>query len=100
MGSPAPGDRSLQELEQKFDPEMRFRPLSAPANTVVGGLLIGLSLRHRRLWSAGRRHTHRGVHLAFVLGLIFLVFPHRPALLLVTPDTAWRHPVVCGGWMW
>jgi TRAP-type uncharacterized transport system fused permease subunit len=21
--------------------------------------------------------THRGVHLAFVLGLIFLVFPHR-----------------------
>ena len=25
--------------------------------------------------------THRGVHLAFVLGLIFLVFPHRQALL-------------------
>ena len=25
--------------------------------------------------------THRGVHLAFVLGLIFLVFPHRHALL-------------------
>jgi TRAP-type uncharacterized transport system fused permease subunit len=25
--------------------------------------------------------THRGVHLAFVLGLVFLVFPHRKALL-------------------
>ena len=23
--------------------------------------------------------THRGVHLAFVLGLIFLVFPHAKA---------------------
>ena len=43
IGSRAPGDRSLQEIEQKFDPEMRFRPLSAPASTVVGGLLIALS---------------------------------------------------------
>ena len=30
--------------------------------------------------------THRGVHLAFVLGLIFLVFPHRRALLLRPRD--------------
>jgi len=37
--------------------------------------------------------THRGVHLAFVLGLIFLVFPHRAALLGVAP----RHRLAAPG---
>jgi TRAP transporter 4TM/12TM fusion protein len=78
-----PDDKTLQELEEKFDPEMRFRPLTTVAATVVGGLLIVLSLFH--YYTAGfgllQEVTHRGVHLAFVLGLIFLVFPHRRALL-------------------
>jgi TRAP transporter 4TM/12TM fusion protein len=78
-----PDDKTLLELEQKFDPEMRFRPLTAAAATVVGALLIALSLFH--YYTAGfgllQEVTHRGVHLAFVLGLIFLVFPHRHALL-------------------
>lgn len=68
--------RQLQELEQKFDPEMRFRPVVPPATVLVRGLLIALSLFH--FYTAGfgllREATHRGVHLAFVLGLIFLVF--------------------------
>ena len=76
-------DKKLQELEEKFDPEMRFRPLTKVAATVVGGLLILLSVFH--YYTAGfgllQEVTHRGVHLAFVLGLIFLVFPHRHALL-------------------
>ncbi len=75
--------KALEALEQKFDPEMRFRPLTSTAATVVGALLILLSLFH--YYTAGfgllRETTHRGVHLAFVLGLIFLVFPHRHALL-------------------
>lgn len=75
--------KALEALEQKFDPEMRFRPLTATAATVVGALLILLSLFH--YYTAGfgllRETTHRGVHLAFVLGLIFLVFPHRHVLL-------------------
>ncbi|MBU2288018.1 MAG: TRAP transporter permease [Gammaproteobacteria bacterium] len=62
---------------------MRFRPLTSVAATVVGGLLILLSLFH--YYTAGfgllQEVTHRGVHLAFVLGMIFLVFPHRKALL-------------------
>jgi TRAP transporter 4TM/12TM fusion protein len=76
-------DQQLQALEQKFDPEMRFRPLTAASATLVGALLIALSLFH--YYTAGfgllQEITHRGVHLAFVLGLIFLVFPHRQALL-------------------
>ena len=70
-------------LEEKFDPEMRFRPLGKAAATLVGALLIALSIFH--YYTAGfgllQEITHRGVHLAFVLGLIFLVFPHRKALL-------------------
>ncbi len=99
MTTPALDDRKLQDLEQKFDPEMRFRPLPAAATTLVGGLLIALSLFH--YYTAGfgllQEITHRGVHLAFVLGLIFLVFPHRAALLAATPRTGWANP---GGLPW
>lgn len=75
--------KALQALEEKFDPEMRFRPLGRRTATVVGALLIALSLFH--YYTAGfgllQEVTHRGVHLAFVLGLIFLVFPQRKSLL-------------------
>ena len=94
-----PDDKQLQELEQKFDPEMRFRPLGVRATTLVGGLLIALSLFH--FYTAGfgllQEITHRGVHLAFVLGLIFLVFPHRPGLLNRAQPSSLRNP---GGVPW
>ena len=71
------------ELEEKYDPEMRFRPLVPPASLVVGTLLIILSCFH--YYTAGfgllRETTHRGIHLAFVLGLVFLVFPARKSML-------------------
>ncbi|MGA0569256.1 TRAP transporter permease [Variovorax sp. VNK109] len=71
-----PDDRKLQELEEKFDPEMRFRPTVPPATVIVKWLLIALSCFH--YYTAGfgllRETTHRGVHMAFVLSLIFLVF--------------------------
>ena len=71
-----PDDQQLQALEEKFDPEMRFRPSVPPATTLIKWLLIALSCFH--YYTAGfgllRETTHRGVHLAFVLGLIFMVF--------------------------
>ncbi|WP_088280259.1 TRAP transporter permease [Ideonella sp. A 288] len=94
-----PDERTLQALEQKFDPEMRFRPLVRPASTLVGALLILLSAFH--YYTAGfgllQEVTHRGVHLAFVLGLIFLVFPHRQALLERAAVHRWHSP---GGVPW
>ncbi|NBO15697.1 MAG: TRAP transporter fused permease subunit, partial [Betaproteobacteria bacterium] len=76
----APNPVDLQALEEKLDPEMRFRALIPPASSVVKLLLIALSIFH--FYTAGfgllRETTHRGVHLAFVLGLIFLVFAARP----------------------
>ena len=87
--------RKLQELEEKFDPEMRFRPYVPPATRIVGTLLIVLSCFH--YYTAGfgllRETTHRGVHLAFVLGLIFLVFPLRKAML----QQAHRHSLLAPG---
>jgi TRAP-type uncharacterized transport system fused permease subunit len=69
-------EKKLQELEEKFDPEMRFRPSCRLPLQIIKWLLIALSCFH--FYTAGfgllRETTHRGVHLAFVLGLIFLVF--------------------------
>jgi len=94
MTTVLPDDKTLLALEQKFDPEMRFRPLTAGAATVMGALLIVLSLFH--YYTAGfgllQEVTHRGVHLAFVLGLIFLVFPHRHALLEKAAEHKLTHP--------
>ena len=67
----------IEKLEAQLDPEMRFRALLPTAAWLVGGLLFGLSLFH--YYTAGfgllPETTHRGIHIACVLGLIFLVFP-------------------------
>ncbi|MFW2366542.1 MAG: TRAP transporter permease [Desulforhopalus sp.] len=69
----------VQKLEEKYDPEMQMRPMTAPATWIVGTLLVILSCFH--YYTAGfgllRESTHRGFHLALVLGLIFLVFGFR-----------------------
>ncbi|MCW4115695.1 TRAP transporter permease [Aurantimonas sp. MSK8Z-1] len=66
-----------RELEERFDAEIRFRPLLPTAAWVVGGLLVALSIFH--YYTAGfgllRETMHRGIHLSMVLALIFLVFP-------------------------
>lgn len=87
-------ERKLQELEEKFDPEMRFRPVVPPATWIVMALLIVLSCFH--YYTAGfgllRETTHRGVHLAFVLGLIFLVFPRTKRAYGQPPVSRWHAP--------
>jgi TRAP transporter 4TM/12TM fusion protein len=92
-------DRKLQELEEKFDPEMRFRATASPATWIVMVLLITLSLFH--YYTAGfgllRETTHRGVHLAFVLGLIFLVFPRNRRTHEALTQQHWHAP---GGVPW
>ncbi|MBL8588224.1 MAG: TRAP transporter permease [Methylobacteriaceae bacterium] len=69
--------KQAQELEEKLDSEIRFRPLTPAAGWFVAGALLALSLFH--YYTAGfgllPETTHRGIHLAFVIGLIFLVFP-------------------------
>ena len=70
-------EKRARELEEEFDSELRFRPLLPAAGWLVGVLLVGLSLFH--YYTAGfgilQETLHRGIHLSFVLALIFLVFP-------------------------
>jgi len=93
-----------RELEEKFDSEIRFRPLAVPAARLVGGLLIALSLFH--YYTAGfgllQETVHRGIHLSFVLGLIFLVFPFsRRTTDIGGPEAAgWARPLGIGWLDW
>jgi TRAP-type uncharacterized transport system fused permease subunit len=87
-------DKTAAELEAKYDSEMRFRPMANIALTTVTTLLIALSAFH--YYTAGfgllREATHRGVHLAFVLGLIFLVFAFNKKEG-VQQEPSWHHPL-------
>jgi TRAP transporter 4TM/12TM fusion protein len=80
------------ELEREFDAEMRFRPLGISGTWIVGGLLLSLSFFH--FYTAGfgllREQTHRGIHMALVLGLIFLVFAANRKALPSTGPAWWR----------
>lgn len=88
-------EAKARELEEKFDPEIRFRPLGSMAGRVVGGALVVLSLFH--YWTAGfgllPEMEHRGIHLAFVLGLVFLVFPISPRGYEDPPASSWMRPL-------
>ena len=83
-----------QQLAEKYDSEIRFRPLDKTATWIVSGLLVALSLFH--YYTAGfgllREATHRGVHLAFVLSLIFLVFGFSKSHYQRQPKSTWFAP--------
>jgi TRAP transporter 4TM/12TM fusion protein len=87
-------DKAAAELEAKYDSEMRFRPMANVALSTVTFLLIALSAFH--YYTAGfgllREATHRGVHLAFVLGLIFLVFAFNKSKS-AQQASSWHHPL-------
>jgi TRAP transporter 4TM/12TM fusion protein len=64
-------------LEKEADGELRFRTLTSFAVPLVSTLLVALSVFH--YYTAGfgilTEHWHKSIHLAAVLGLIFLMFP-------------------------
>lgn len=65
------------ELERTYDSELHFRTLTGPAQWFVSAALVALSIFH--YYTAGfgivTEHWHKSIHLAAVLGIIFLVFP-------------------------
>ncbi len=93
-------EAKARELEEKFDPEMAFRPLAPLGEMIVGAALVTLSLFH--YWTAGfgllPELMHRGVHLSFVLGLVFLVFPAIRSRMVT--ETDWTHPLGIPLWDW
>ncbi|CUH37978.1 Neu5Ac permease [Jannaschia seosinensis] len=69
-------EAEMKALEERYDPEVRFRPLTPPLHWLAAIALFVLSCYH--FYTAGygipQATTHRGTHLAFTLGLIFLSF--------------------------
>ncbi len=67
---------SAEALEAKYDPDLQFRPIGTIASWIVGTVLVGLTAFHYCV--AGflllRDQLLYGIHLSFVLGLIFLVY--------------------------
>ncbi|HSO19104.1 MAG TPA: TRAP transporter permease [Desulfosarcina sp.] len=79
---PAEKEFSAADVEgivKKYDAESNFRNLKGVTAKVTVVLCVALSLFH--VYTAGfgllNEVMHRTVHLSFVLGLVFLVFPRR-----------------------
>src|SRR5512137_7274 len=88
-------DAKVQSLMESFDPEMRFRALKGlPAKIVLIMCLI-LALFH--IYTAGfgilQEWKHRCFHFAFVLSLVFLVFPTRK-VKVTNLTTTWIYEVL------
>ena len=66
----------LAEIERKFDPESAFRSTGPWIGAVITAGLVAMSVYH--FYASGfaliQELTHRGIHLSFVLGLVFLLF--------------------------
>ncbi|WP_417431483.1 TRAP transporter permease [Kiloniella sp.] len=71
--------KQLAEIEEKYDPEMAFRPTGRMITYLVTLLLVSMSVYH--FYASGfaliREVLHRGIHLSFVLSLVFLLFGFR-----------------------
>src|SRR5499426_2646415 len=91
-------EAEVEKLEAELDPEMRFRPLLPAAAAIVAVLLFGLSCFH--YYTAGfgllPETTHRGIHIACVLGLIFLVFSWRKKSNAAIPQASLYAPLGIG----
>ncbi|MDA0225475.1 MAG: TRAP transporter permease, partial [Proteobacteria bacterium] len=86
--------QAAEKLEREYDPEMRFRGMLNPAAWLVTGMLVVLSGFH--YYTAGfgilTEHWHKGIHLGFVLGLIFLVFGATGRITEAAPRSRWWKP--------
>ena len=88
----------LAEIERRFDPETAFRKFGPRIALLVSAVLVAMSVYH--FYAAGfaliRELLHRGIHLAFVLGLVFLLFAVRRGQILAMfpkPAADWRYPI-------
>ena len=81
----------LAEIERKFDPESAFRSTGPWIGAVITAGLVAMSVYH--FYASGfaliQELTHRGIHLSFVLGLVFLLFSWRKSLSTDIAPRAW-----------
>jgi TRAP transporter 4TM/12TM fusion protein len=69
----------LAEIERKYDPETAFRATGKQLGFLIAAALVAMSVYHFYASGFGliRELLHRGIHLSFVLGLVFMLFGWR-----------------------
>lgn len=81
----------LAEIERKYDPETAFRPTGKTLAIIISAILVAMSVYH--FYASGfaliRELLHRGIHLSFVLGLVFLLFGFKKYDPENLPSKAW-----------
>jgi len=84
----------LHEIERKYDPELAFRTTGRSIALIVSVILVAMSAYHFYASGFGlvRELLHRGIHLSFVLGLVFLLFSWRRSTPQEPPAPAWYRP--------
>ena len=92
MSAPEPlSDDHLAEIERKYDPEMAFRATGRTIGILIGVALVGMSVY--QFYASGfgliRELLHRGIYLAFSLGLVFLLFSWRRTDSVAVAPRAW-----------
>jgi TRAP transporter 4TM/12TM fusion protein len=82
----------LAEIEREFDPETAFRPTGKNLGFLIAAILVSMSVYHFYASGFGliRELVHRGIHLSFVLGLVFLLFGLRKSGNEVAPKAWYR----------
>ena len=77
--APEISESEIEAIIKKYDAESNFRNLDGITAFIAKAACICLSLFH--VYTAGfgllNEVAHRTVHLSFVLGLVFLIFPRR-----------------------
>ena len=82
----------LAEIEREFDPETAFRPTGKNLGVLIAGILVAMSVYHFYASGFGliRELVHRGIHLSFVLALVFLLFGLRKSSNMIAPKAWYR----------
>jgi len=84
-------EEELAKLERKYDSESAFRPTGPKMGMIITTALVAMTLFH--VYQAGFGTTREllrfGVHLAFVLGLTFLLFSWRKDINTELPKKTW-----------
>lgn len=84
-------EEELAAIERKYDSESAFRPTGKTIGAVISAALVAMTLYH--IYQAGFGTTNElmrfGVHLAFVLGLAFLMFSWRRSPSTDLPANTW-----------
>ncbi len=72
-------DEKIAATIREYDPELAFRQTGPTVAVVVSVALVAMSVYHFYASGFGliREVLHRGIHLSFVLGLVFLLFGRR-----------------------